>query len=363
MKNDNLPHRQLALFSGTASPYYSVPFPSTRYQGSKRKLTAWIWDNVASLEFDTVLDVFGGTGAVSHLFKRYGKEVAYNDYLVFNWNVGLALIENASVTLTLEDVDAAIKKRVNVDYPDLIQTHFQGIYFTDAENAWLDAAVHNINTLFEDVYKQALARFALYQACIAKRPYNLFHRANLYMRQAAVERSFGNKATWDTPFEAHFRAFVTEANTAVFDNHRHNRAIQLDAFETPIGADLVYLDPPYLNANGVGVDYYDFYHFLEGLTDYPAWAEKIDFVSKHRRLIPQPSLWHNAGTILEAFEALIERHRKSILVISYRDDGIPSKEELIGLLRKVKKEVHQAELSQKYVLSKKNSHEILLIGV
>ncbi|NUQ07011.1 MAG: hypothetical protein HUU31_24225 [Anaerolineae bacterium] len=71
--------------------------------------------------------------------------------------------------------------------------------------------------------------------------YNLFHRANLYMRTAKVERTFGNKVTWDTPFETHFRQFAGEANQAVFDNERENLAIQLDAQETPVGADLVYI--------------------------------------------------------------------------------------------------------------------------
>jgi hypothetical protein len=44
-------------------------------------------------------------------------------------------------------------------------------------------------------YKRAIAYSALCQACLAKRPYNLFHRANLYMRTQDVERSFGNKTT------------------------------------------------------------------------------------------------------------------------------------------------------------------------
>ena len=57
------------------------PFPSTRYQGSKNKLTDWIWENIANLDFETALDAFGGTGAVSHLLKRKGKKVVYNDIL------------------------------------------------------------------------------------------------------------------------------------------------------------------------------------------------------------------------------------------------------------------------------------------
>jgi adenine-specific DNA methylase len=48
----------------------------------------WIWENTQHLEFTTVLDVFGGTGAVSHLFKRVGKQVTYSDALAFNHEIG-----------------------------------------------------------------------------------------------------------------------------------------------------------------------------------------------------------------------------------------------------------------------------------
>ncbi len=337
-------------------------FPSTRFQGSKRKFTDWIWSNVRDLKFDTALDVFGGTGVVSHLFKAAGKAVTYNDKLLFNWNIGYALIQNSSVTLKPQDIEKVITWHDGIDYPTFIQSTFQNIYFTDEENAWLDHVTYNIDHLITDPHKQALARFALFQACIIKRPYNLFHRANLYMRSAEVERSFGNKVTWDTPFESHFRNFVKEANAAVFDNGRSNIALHLDALETPTCADLVYLDPPYLNAKGVGVDYRDFYHFLEGLVNYDKWESMIDYRSRHRRLIPEQSNWNSDKTIFEAFEAIIERHQKSILVISYRDDGIPSKTTLIQLLKRYKSEVQEAKLAQKYALAKQASHELLLIA-
>ncbi len=341
---------------------YNAPFPSTRFQGSKRKLTEWIWANVADLNFDTVLDVFGGTGAVSHLFKTAGKEVTYNDNLAFNWNIGLALIQNSDIRLTAEDVSLILEPQPGIKYLDFIRQTFRGIYFTDEENAWLDRVVYHIDHLLSDPIKQAIALFALYQACIIKRPYNLFHRANLYMRTADVERSFGNKATWDTPFETHFQLFVNEANAAIFDNGRMNRALHRDALETPVGADLVYIDPPYLNKKGVGVDYLDFYHFLEGLTCYEQWPERIDYRTKHKRLMRQNSPWNRADGILDAFEAVIKRHRDNILVVSYRDDGIPSKTQLLDLLRKYKRNVREAEKSQKYALAIQECAETLLIA-
>ena len=57
-----------------------------------------------------------------------------------------------------------------------------------------------------------LARHALNQACLMKRPFNLFHRKNLYIRTANVERQFGNKTTWETPFPTLFTRLVKEAN-------------------------------------------------------------------------------------------------------------------------------------------------------
>jgi adenine-specific DNA methylase len=354
---------QRALFSDELTRPYNVPFPATRFQGSKRKFTEWIWANVQDLQFDSVLDVFGGTGAVSHLFKTAGKQVTYNDKLLFNYNIGVALIENAQIKLPNADIELILSSHPDITYPTFIQDTFSEIYFTAAENAWLDRAVYNIEHCLNDSIKQALARFALYQACLAKRPYNLFHRANLYMRFAKVERSFGNKATWDTPFETHFYNFAAEANAAVFDNQRANRALNVDALDTPVGVDLVYIDPPYLNAQGVGVDYHEFYHFLEGLTDYTHWAQQIDYGSKHRRLVKQPSVWTQASSILGAFEAVIARHRNSILVISYRDDGIPSKAQLLELLHGYKRQVREAQKSQKYTLALQNSKELLLVAV
>lgn len=355
--------QQRPLFSPDNTRPFNYPFPSTRYQGSKRKLIDWIWDNVYQLDFTTVLDVFGGTGAVSHLFKNAGKQVTYNDALTFNCEIGRALIENDRHTLSERDVDAVLNVRDDLTYPRFIEETFSGIYFTDEENRWLDRVNYNIKHAMRNPYKQALARFALFQACIIKRPYNLFHRANLYMRTANVKRSFGNKATWDTPFETHFRGFVAEANAAVFANGHSNAVIQCDALDTPTHFDLVYIDPPYLNKKGTGVDYRAFYHFLEGLMAYDTWGEHIDYNSKHRRLKPKKSPWNSAAAIVGEFERLIQHHQQSILVISYRDDGIPSKEQLMSLLHQYKDRVHEATQPMQYALAHKKSREMLLIAL
>ena len=340
-----------------------LAFPPTRYQGSKRKLLGWIWQHLCDLPFDTVLDAFGGTGCVSHLFKQHGKQVTYNDALAFNQQIGIALIENDSQRLDEADIERVITPDSSIRYDDFIERTFAGIYFTDRENRWLDVAARNIPRL-AGRHRRAMAYYALFQACIAKRPYNLFHRRNLYMRTADVGRTFGNKTTWDRSFEDHFRRHAAAANAALIDTGRPCRALNLDAVEVPGDFDLVYVDPPYVSARNVGVDYHGFYHFLEGLTDYERWPERIDYDSKHRRLEPLPNPWTSAGTNTEAFRQLFHRFADSILVVSYRSDGCPSIDHLVELLAEVKPHVRMATRDgYQYALSKnRRSRETLLIG-
>jgi adenine-specific DNA-methyltransferase len=349
---------QLPLF-----PEITTRFPSTRYQGSKAKLVDWIWDQIKDLPFETCLDAFAGTGAVAYRVKREGKQVTYNDLLRFNYFFGLALIENDTVTLDDQETDWILALHPEIAYPDFVQRTFQDIYFTDEENAWIDRTITNIRQL-DDPYKFALAFFALCQACIIKRPYNLFHRKNLYIRFAEVDRSFGNKTTWDRPFEEWFSFFVDEANRAVFDNGRTNRALNQNAADIAGHYDLVYIDPPYISGKGTPVDYRDFYHFLEGLTMYDQWEQHVDQRSKHRRLKRQPNPWSDKNAIPEAFQRVFEHFQNSIIVVSYRSDGIPDESALAHLLGQYKANVHVEHFGQyKYVLSTNSrSSEILLIG-
>ena len=337
-------------------------FPSTRFQGSKLKIVDWIWDAMKDLNFDSVLDAFGGTGSVGYMLKSRCKRVTYNDILKFNWYIGAALIENSKVQLSEKDVNFLLKKHNNINYPTFIYDTFKDVYFTDEENEWIDIVVTNIDSL-KGFYKKALAYFALTQACIIKRPYNLFHRKNLYIRLSDVERSFGNKVTWDTPFEVHFRNFAEEANRAIFRNGKQNKALNMDVFDIQGQYDLVYIDTPYISKKGVGVDYFGFYHFLEGLVSYGNWDRMIDYKTKHKRLRGNGSVWTDKNKIFPAFDRLFKKFRDSIMVISYRSDGIPSVDDLIYLLKKYKKNVEELKRKNyKYVLSTNNSEEVLLIG-
>lgn len=337
-------------------------FPTTRYQGSKYKLREWIKQSLIDLEFETAIDAFSGTSSVGYVLKEMGKQVYSNDILRFNYFVSKALIENSKEQISEDDIISVITRNDSIIYSDFIKKTFQDIYYTEPENEWLDIVAQNI-LLVENKHKQAMLYWALYQSCIAKRPYNLFHRKNLYVRTSDVDRKFGNKTTWDKPFEQHFRNFIKEINNAIFDNLKPNMSFWGDVFDLNISADLVYIDTPYIPIKGTLTLYGEFYHFLDGLTDYKNWGDKIDYNSKHKKLHQPYSIWEDKKNILLAFEKLISKFKNSIIVISYREDGIPSIEELTGLLLVHNKTVKIKSVEYKYVLSKKqNAKEVLIIA-
>src|SRR6266508_2481636 len=121
-------------------------FPTTRYQGSKRRLLPWLFNIFKGVDFDTVLDGFGGSASVSYLFKSMRKTVYYNDFLNSNYQTGVALIENNSVKLIDTDIDFLLTKS-DKTFPTLIADTFDDIYYYQEENLWLDMMVFNIKRL------------------------------------------------------------------------------------------------------------------------------------------------------------------------------------------------------------------------
>ncbi|MEG0162730.1 MAG: hypothetical protein RR652_02240, partial [Mucinivorans sp.] len=91
--------------------------------------------------------------------------------------------------------------------------------------------------------------------------------------------------------------------------------------------------------------------------------EKIDYKSKNKKLIKSESRWTSRNDIAKSFDELFYKFKNSILVISYRSDGIPSIEEIKTLLYKYKTNVQIVRSnSMKYALSTKQSQEVLLIA-
>lgn len=349
-------------------------FPTTRYQGSKRKILPWMYDIFKELDFETALDACGGSGSVSYLLKRMDKSVTYNDKLKFNYLIGKALIENQSVNFLSEDISNLLNN--DLTPTNIIQNVFKDVYYLPHENRWLDKVsngILNMNHYTGEIleYKKAIAYYALFQASLIKRPFNLFHRNNLHIRTADVERNFGNKVTWEKSFSEYFRKFISEANKLVFDSGKQCRSINNSIFDIEeTDFDLVYIDPPYLNKEGTNetANYLKCYHFLEGIANYDSWKDLIDFESNNLRLKNS-----NSGNdfkkenIYNSLDLIIDKFKNSIVVLSYKRGGIPSIDYLVKTMKRHKRNVFTRSLKYIYALNRQNgdakkNREVLIIG-
>ena len=90
--------------AGGAALHAHWPIRKLRYMGSKRRLLPWIHDVLGTLDFETALDPFCGTGCVAYLMKAMGRRVTASDFLGFTSLVAQATIANATRTLGSADV-------------------------------------------------------------------------------------------------------------------------------------------------------------------------------------------------------------------------------------------------------------------
>lgn len=335
--------------------------PATRFYGSKRKHLDWLAACLNSYQYETVLDMFGGTGAVSMMFERFGKHVTYHDSAYFNYRQAKAVFgspERYDFGLVKEML-YSIKPR-----KDFISSVFDQSYFTRKENNWLDGYVDLDLSIEDDVNKHALF-YCVAQACLQKRPYNLFHRTNLYIRLNARGQSFGNATTWEKSFVdlglTHLSAL--EAYITRRDRKKVGVLVPRRPTSLPLGRELVYIDPPYIRSDRHTESYSQRYHFLEGLSQPDNWKTF---------LAGRPSGWYQSRDMGEPwgkkdqFEKLLGRvldqHQGSICVLSYMEGGFPPVKTIRELFKQRFDGVRIFRRKVQRVLSAKPTAEILVVG-
>jgi adenine-specific DNA-methyltransferase len=340
-------------------------FPTTRYYGSKREQLPWIYSCISAITFETVLDAFGGTASVSMLFQAMRKSVTYHDGLKFNEDVGRTLLA-PELALSAKQLADFLNEVEPVE--GFISKHFKGMYYTSLENVWLDGFMVRLanSSLAPDA--RSNLKYLLYQACLKKRPFNLFHRANLNLRtNTKVERSFGNYVTWERPFEELIYQMHGELSVQIRQHAKPAVILPASNVSTLEGPyDLVYIDPPYLSnaAKYNRDDYWRRYHFLEGLADYGRWSTFLD-ISSGIGVNSGPDWmddWRHKFTFRDRLFELIEKHRSSIVVLSYVTDAFPSEEEIKALFERHFSQVSIHTYEYSHALSKVKKRELLFVG-
>lgn len=310
-------------------------FPVTRYMGSKRKLLDYIWEASKDFEFDSVIDLFSGSGIVSYMYKAHGKKVISNDYMTMSAVNTKALIQNNRVILPIKEAKELIVQNENVD--TFVQDTFKGIYFSDEDNCFIDTVRSNIKKI-EDEYKKAIALEALIRTCIKKRPRGIFTYVG--------DRYNDGRQDLSKSFEEHFLEAVQLINEAVFTNKKRNKSCNEDALSLKAKADLVYIDPPYYTPKSDN-EYVRRYHFVEGLArDWKGVEIQEETKTKKFKSYPTPFSTKDGAT--QAFDKIFKKYASSILIVSYSSNSLPTMEEMVSIMKKYKDNVSVIPIDYKY---------------
>lgn len=337
-------------------------FVQTRYYGSKRKHLAWIQECLHQIQPNSVLDAFGGTGAMSFLFQTMGWRVTYNDIFKFNAISAAALFKDNHITLDRAALFNIIE--CTSHHKGFIFNNFEGIYFESHENAWIDdylLRIENLNSSLKNIML-----YALFQACLRKRPYNLFHRANLDIRRNSNSKKFGNKATWNKPFADHTKEIIDELIR--FKSETPPPTYPIDIRNGDAGGiygkfDSIYLDPPYFKRSKSIETYTQRYHFLEGLSRYSEWMNLIDFEKKNLCFKnDQVNEWGKKIDFISGIDRIIKNTTPNRVIMSYMSGEYPSEEDIFSTLNKHFNTVTIFKKPYSSCLSKKQHHELLFIG-
>jgi DNA adenine methylase len=319
------------FFTSSAEP----EFPETKYMGSKQRLLPFILKHLAKVKFNSALDAFSGSGCVGYAIKQTGARVYANDFLNFCFQTARATIENNSTKLTEEDVGKLV--RPNTSAPTFVRDTYKDLFFIETDCEFLDNLWANIQEL-ESPLKASLALAAASRACMKKRPRGMFTFTGI--------KGWDGRKDLKLSMREQFLIAVNALNSAVFSNGQQNKAFNSDVFDLqPDLADLVYIDTPYISPFS-DCDYTRRYHFVEGYCRYWKGIEITDTTTK--KMKSYDTAFSTKARASQAFQKLFHHFRKSTLAVSYSSNCIPSKAEMIELLKNEKSKVTVYESAHRY---------------
>jgi adenine-specific DNA-methyltransferase len=322
----------------TDLPPQAALYPELRYMGSKKRLLPWIHRVFGTLDFETALDPFSGTGCVAYLMKSMGRRVIASDFLNFSSLIARATVENNGHHLAGRALKRLFGPTPHVH--NFIEKTFSGVFYTKPDLRFLDRISGNIRQL-QDPYEQALAFAALFRSCLKRQPRGVFTVSG------NLDRYDDGRRDLRLSLEEHFLEQVDVFNATVFNNGYRNVALRSDIFDLPPRRiDLVYLDPPYVPRADDNC-YIKRYHFLEGLSCY--WdGLPVDNSTKVRKIAKRYTPFSYRRMAAEAFNRMFARFAGSTIVLSYSSNGYPDLTELEVMMLRHKKSVRVFERPHRY---------------
>lgn len=273
-----------------------------RYLGSKQRLLEFINETIQEncSSFESICDVFGGTGVVGNYFSERGKKVYVNDILNANYCIYKAFLDNKK--FDEKKIDKIIEEYNNIEdiEDNYFSNTFKNTYFSKKDCKKIGYIRENIENKYAAGEITEKEKYIL----IASLLYSMDRIANTVGHYDAYRK----KEKLDDCFEL----YGLDINKNIKQN---NEIYNMDANELvkKIKADIIYIDPPY-NSRQYG----DAYHLLENVAE---WKKpKVYGVAKKmdRSNIKSNYCTNKASN---SFKDLIENCNCKYILVSYNNMG------------------------------------------
>ncbi len=274
-----------------------------RYLGSKNKLLGFIVNIVKEncLEYDSFLDIFGGTGVVANAFNQKDKKIYINDILKSNYCSYKAWFSDEVFDLKkIEDIidDYNVMEGRKNNY---FSENFGGKYFSIQDSKKIGMIREDIEKKFKNKEINAREKSILITSLIysADRIANTVGHYDAYIKKTKLNDCFK----------------MIPLDIQEGDRNIGNRIFNMNGNELvrKIKADIVYIDPPYNSRQ-----YSDSYHLLENLAEW-----KKPEVFGVARKMDRTNLKSQYCTIkaTKAFKDLVDNLETKYILVSYNNMG------------------------------------------
>jgi len=287
-----------------ATPFVATPnkvaIQQRRYLGNKYGVLNLIDEVVKSEigEFESLCDIFAGTGVVGHRYNTQNRRILSNDLLFCNYITTTAFLGSSNIdeTKILEIIDEL--NNIKPTKPNYVSINFGGKYFTNETALRIGGIREKINQLFiansVNFQEKSILLTSLLYAM--DRVANTVGHYDAYIKKEPIRDNFILKIPKiDHRANANNQIYNLDANTLI----------------RQIECDVLYIDPPYNSRQ-----YSDSYHLLENIM---RW-EKPELHGEARKFDrTHIKSEYSLKSATRAFADLIENAKCEYILFSYNN--------------------------------------------
>jgi adenine-specific DNA-methyltransferase len=319
-----------------------------KYAGSKLKILPYIFDMIAEMEVDNILDGFSGSTRVSQAFAKSGFQTTSSDISVWSETLAKAYLLN---TKNPKEYQSLIDHLNSLEgYEGWFSAHYGGSENNPGKRPFqlkntkrLDAIRDEIDKLNLDVIEKSVAL------------------TSLILAMDSVDSTLGHYAAYLAEWSPRSYNDLRLQVPLLFQNTRENAVIRGDIFKTVQNRmyDLAYFDPPYGSNNEKmppsRVRYNAYYHIWTSviLNDKPKLFGKANRREDSRDCIAASVFEEfrkdeNGRFIaMQAIKKLIHETNSRYILLSYSSGGRAAKEELFDIINSAGRLIRALEIDYK----------------